>query len=401
MSAEPPSMRAECAGGQGMRRASPSSCRRATRRPACPASRWRTSPGKPMVVRVAERAMASGAARVVVATDDARVQAAVAAAGIAVCLTRSRSSHRDRPAGRGGGAARAGGDEIVVNVQGDEPLLEPALIRSMATLLAARADAAMATACHPIADADEAFNPNVVKVVARRRTATRSTSAARRSRGRATRSRRIARRALPAGFAALPPCRPLCVPRRLPARAYARSPAGAHRTVRGARAAARAVAWLPHQRDAIDPRPPAPGVDTPEDARARTGRLFAAEVPTVSGLLSLRPSPPVSPRPITARIGRSAQRPSKDRHYRRAPHPALFRTSQRSCDSILLGPPGAGKGTQATFIKDLRHSRRSPPGDMLRAAVKAGTPLGLAAKKVMDTGGLVSDDIIIGLVWSG
>ena len=121
--------------------------------------------GKPMVVRVAERAQRAGAARVVVATDDDRIREAVAAHGVAACMTRG-----DHPTGtdRLAEAARLlafPDDAIVVNVQGDEPLLAPALIRAVAALLAARPDAAIATACHPIADPAEAFNPNVVKVV--------------------------------------------------------------------------------------------------------------------------------------------------------------------------------------------------------------------------------------------
>jgi 3-deoxy-manno-octulosonate cytidylyltransferase (CMP-KDO synthetase) len=125
--------------------------------------------GKPMVVRVALRAQQSGADRVVVATDDERIKSAVEAHGIAACLTRT-----DHPTGtdRLAEAAQRLGlsdDAIVVNVQGDEPLLSPSLIRAMAELLDAHPDAAIATACHPIDDEAEAFNPNVVKVVLDRR----------------------------------------------------------------------------------------------------------------------------------------------------------------------------------------------------------------------------------------
>jgi 3-deoxy-manno-octulosonate cytidylyltransferase (CMP-KDO synthetase) len=120
--------------------------------------------GKPMVVRVAENARASGAARVVIATDDARIAEAARAHGVDACLTRA-----DHPTGtdrlaEAAVALQLADDAIVVNVQGDEPLLAPALVARMAALLAARPDAAIATACHAIRDVAEAFNPNVVKV---------------------------------------------------------------------------------------------------------------------------------------------------------------------------------------------------------------------------------------------
>jgi 3-deoxy-manno-octulosonate cytidylyltransferase (CMP-KDO synthetase) len=121
--------------------------------------------GVPMVVRVARRAERAGAERVVVATDDERIRAAVEKHGVACCLTRG-----DHPTGTDRLAEAAmqldlADDAIVVNVQGDEPLLAPELIRGVAELLAAHPDAAIATACHAIDDPAEAFNPNVVKVV--------------------------------------------------------------------------------------------------------------------------------------------------------------------------------------------------------------------------------------------
>jgi len=121
--------------------------------------------GRPMVVRVAERARESGAARVVVATDDERVKRACEAHGVEALMTRD-----DHPTGTDRLAEAAAllglpAEAIVVNVQGDEPLLAPALIDRMARLLARHGDASIATACHAIDDADEAFNPNVVKVV--------------------------------------------------------------------------------------------------------------------------------------------------------------------------------------------------------------------------------------------
>lgn len=121
--------------------------------------------GKPMVVRVAERAAASGASQVWVATDHEAVARACEAHGIGVCMTAPDcASGTDRLAEV---ADKLGwsDDVVVVNVQGDEPLIDPDLVRATALLLHDRPEAAMATVCHPLHDLAEVLNPNVVKVV--------------------------------------------------------------------------------------------------------------------------------------------------------------------------------------------------------------------------------------------
>jgi len=121
--------------------------------------------GKPMVVRVAERARESGARKVIVATDAREVADAVARHGFQVEMTAaSHPTGTDRIAEVVERLALPA-EEIVLNVQGDEPLVEPGLVRAVAELLAATPEAAIATACHPIREAAELFNPNVVKVV--------------------------------------------------------------------------------------------------------------------------------------------------------------------------------------------------------------------------------------------
>jgi 3-deoxy-manno-octulosonate cytidylyltransferase (CMP-KDO synthetase) len=121
--------------------------------------------GLPMVVRVAQRALASGASRVVVAADDARIVDACTRHGIDALLTRTdHASGSDRLA-EACTLLALPDDEIVVNVQGDEPLIHPALIDAVAAELAAQAEAAMSTAAHPIDSAADFGNPNVVKVV--------------------------------------------------------------------------------------------------------------------------------------------------------------------------------------------------------------------------------------------
>lgn len=121
--------------------------------------------GKPMVVRVAERARASGAAEVVVATDHAGIAEAVVRHGFAAVMTRKgHASGTDRIA-EVAARRRYPAERIIVNVQGDEPLIHPALIRDVAGSLARHRAAQMATACHPIRTPAELANPNIVKVV--------------------------------------------------------------------------------------------------------------------------------------------------------------------------------------------------------------------------------------------
>jgi len=121
--------------------------------------------GLPMVVRVARQAAASGAQRVVVCADDARVLAACGRHGVDAILTaREHSSGTDRLSEAVQKLALPP-TAIVVNVQGDEPLIAPEAIRAVAELLQARAGCDIATAAHPLQHAHELFDPNVVKVV--------------------------------------------------------------------------------------------------------------------------------------------------------------------------------------------------------------------------------------------
>jgi len=119
--------------------------------------------GKPMVVRTAERAALSGAGAIIVATDHADILAACRAHGVSAQMTRS-----DHPSGTDriaevAAALGLAADEVVVNVQGDEPLIEPALIAATAALI--HPGQPMATAAHGIDAVADAFNPNCVKVV--------------------------------------------------------------------------------------------------------------------------------------------------------------------------------------------------------------------------------------------
>ena len=121
--------------------------------------------GLPMVVRVAQRAALSGAARVVVAADDVQIVRACERHGVDAILTRADHATGSDRLAEACEQLGLDGDAAVVNVQGDEPLIEPALILACAELLAARPDCVMSTAAHAIDSAGDFANPNVVKVV--------------------------------------------------------------------------------------------------------------------------------------------------------------------------------------------------------------------------------------------
>jgi 3-deoxy-manno-octulosonate cytidylyltransferase (CMP-KDO synthetase) len=121
--------------------------------------------GKPLIEHVYQRAQESGARRIVIATDDARIQRVAEGFGATVCMT---STHHPSGTDRLGEVIerlQIGPDEIVVNLQGDEPLMRPNLIREVGEALDRHRDAVVATACYPIREKGAFTNPNIVKVV--------------------------------------------------------------------------------------------------------------------------------------------------------------------------------------------------------------------------------------------
>ncbi|MBW7901472.1 MAG: 3-deoxy-manno-octulosonate cytidylyltransferase [Rhodocyclaceae bacterium] len=227
--------------------------------------------GKPMVVRVAERAARSGAGEICVATDHAEVAAAARAHGVDVLMTRA-----DHPSGTDRlaevAALKGWGDEVpVVNVQGDEPLIEPELIAQTARRLV-DSGADIATVAHPIEDAADFFNPNVVKVVCRADGDALYFSRAPMPYARDHFAREGGGETLPASFPALRHVGLYAYRARF-LKAYARlapSPLEGFEALEQLRAL-----WHGYRITvAVVDHPPPAGVDTPEDA-ARVRRLFA------------------------------------------------------------------------------------------------------------------------------
>ena len=121
--------------------------------------------GRPMLQHVHERALQSGAQTVIIATDDPRIEQAAGKFSASVCMTSPEHTSGTERLGEVVERMQWSDDEIVVNVQGDEPLIPPALIQQVADGLAGHADATLATLAHALATATEAQDPNVVKVV--------------------------------------------------------------------------------------------------------------------------------------------------------------------------------------------------------------------------------------------
>jgi 3-deoxy-D-manno-octulosonate cytidylyltransferase len=195
--------------------------------------------GLPMVVRVAQRAAEAGADLVVVAADDDRILRACEAHGVRALLTRSdHASGSDRLA-EACMALGLDGPQVVVNVQGDEPMIDPALVRQCAELLQRRPDCMMSTAAHPIDNLRDYLDPNIVKVVLDAHDVALYFSRA-----------PIPWRRRPANAAARPagaaPCGPVRLPCRFPAR-VSEPAARCHRARRGAGTVACAVARPPHR----------------------------------------------------------------------------------------------------------------------------------------------------------
>jgi 3-deoxy-manno-octulosonate cytidylyltransferase (CMP-KDO synthetase) len=226
--------------------------------------------GRPMVLRVLERALQAGAESVVVATDDIRVLQAVEAAGHQALMTSPDHQSGTERLVEVAETLGWADDTLVVNVQGDEPLIDPALIREAARQLVLHDDAVMATLAHPIHDHADFINPNVVKVVA-----DEAGYALYFSRAPIPwpRDAFAAQQAIPHELGAL---------RHIGLYAYragflrtyaslAASPLERHEMLEQLR-----VLWHGHRISlGVTPSAPAPGVDTPEDL-ARVRALFAA-----------------------------------------------------------------------------------------------------------------------------
>ena len=121
--------------------------------------------GKTMIQRVAEQALQSGADRVVIATDDARIELAVSGLGLEVCMTSTEHNSGTERLAEVCQLLALKDDDIIVNVQGDEPLIPPQIIAQVAANLGSQTEARMATLSVAITEVDEVFNPNAVKVV--------------------------------------------------------------------------------------------------------------------------------------------------------------------------------------------------------------------------------------------